>query len=98
MAYRYVRYSIDESVAIIVLNRPEALNALSHELVDELHQALGEAENDPAVRCVILTGEGRAFSSGYDITAGEDSPTDPSGQSAADYIAFWHRTNRQEID
>ena len=98
MAYQYLRYAIDESVAIIVLNRPEALNALSLELQDELHQALDEAENDPAVRCVILTGEGRAFSSGYDITGGEESPTDPTGQSATEYISFWYRTNRHEIN
>jgi enoyl-CoA hydratase/carnithine racemase len=97
VAYRYVRYSIDQSVAIIVLNRPEALNALSRELEDELHQALDEAENSRAVRCVVLTGEGRAFSAGYDITGGQD-PADPAGQSAAETISYWYRTNRQEID
>ena len=98
MTYQYIRYSIDESVGIIVLNRPETLNALSLELQAELHHALDEAENDPAVRCVILTGEGRAFSSGYDIADGEGSPTDPTGQSAAQYISFWYRTNRHEIN
>jgi enoyl-CoA hydratase/carnithine racemase len=98
VGYQYIRYSIDESVAVVVLNRPETLNALSLDLVAEIHQALEDAENNPAVRCVILTGEGRAFSSGYDIADGEGSPTDPTGQSAADYISFWYRTNRHEID
>jgi enoyl-CoA hydratase/carnithine racemase len=97
--YQYIRYTVDESVAIVVLNRPEVLNALSHELESEMHAAFDEAENDAAVRVVILTGEGRAFSSGYDITGGgEDNPTDPTGKAAAQYIAFWQKTNRHEID
>jgi enoyl-CoA hydratase/carnithine racemase len=100
MAYETIQYSVDEAVAVITLNRPDALNALSHELEDELHAALSEAENDDAVRVIILTGAGRAFSAGYDIAGSGDgtNPTDPTGQAATDYIAFWHRTNSHEID
>lgn len=55
-------------IALITLHRPERLNALSFELIDELMAALQDIESDPAVRAVILTGAGdRAFSAGADI-------------------------------
>jgi enoyl-CoA hydratase/carnithine racemase len=99
MGYQFIRYEIDQSVATIVLNRPEALNALSHELEAELHEALDAAERDDGIRAIILTGEGRAFSSGYDIgSSDEGDPTDPAGQSATQYLSFWQQTNRGEID
>jgi enoyl-CoA hydratase/carnithine racemase len=99
MGYQCVRYEVDDRVATIVLNRPDALNALSHELESELHEALDEAERDDDVKAIILTGEGRAFSSGYDIgSSDEGSPTNPAGQSAAQYLSFWHSTNRGEIE
>lgn len=54
--------------ALLTLNRPDKLNALSYALIDELMQALQWAEDTPEVRCVILTGAGdRAFSAGADI-------------------------------
>lgn len=55
-------------VAILTLNRPERLNAVSLQLKKELSQALGELEHDDDVRVVIITGAGRAFSSGIDMT------------------------------
>lgn len=72
-----VRLSLDGSVLTIELNRPHALNALTVRSGDELRAALTVAE-DPAVRAVVVTGAGRAFSSGADLkdTAG---PTLPSG-------------------
>jgi len=61
--------TVDRSgeVWLITLNRPRKLNALSTELLAHLADALAEAETDPAVRCVILTGAGRAFSAGADV-------------------------------
>ncbi|AQV97547.1 enoyl-CoA hydratase [Cupriavidus necator] len=53
--------------ALLVLNRPEKLNALSYALIDALAAHLQACEADDAVRCVILTGKGRAFSAGADI-------------------------------
>jgi enoyl-CoA hydratase len=55
-------------VRTITLNRPEKLNALSNALVGDLLQALDEAEKDSEVRVVVLTGSGRAFSSGADLS------------------------------
>lgn len=62
------------TVAVLTLNRPDKLNALSYRLITELHQALGEAESDSGVRAVVLTGAGdRAFSAGADIADLRDS-------------------------
>ena len=60
---------VEPPIAWIVLNRPERLNAISPEMLDELSKALDELEEDERVRVVIITGEGRAFSAGADVTA-----------------------------
>src|SRR6185295_13946392 len=68
MAYQNILSERVDKVAVITLNRPEKLNAMSYELASDLDQALGEIEADDEVRCVVLTGAGpRAFSSGGDI-------------------------------
>lgn len=60
--------AVDDRIALLTLNRPEQLNALSYGLIDELMTALDRVETDPEVRAVILTGAGeRAFSAGADI-------------------------------
>ncbi len=63
-----ILYEVEKGRARITLNRPEKLNALSRELQQELHEALWEADNDINVHAVILRGNGRAFSAGYDLT------------------------------
>jgi 2-(1,2-epoxy-1,2-dihydrophenyl)acetyl-CoA isomerase len=62
-----VKLSIDGHVAIITLNRPERLNAVSADLREGLHSALNEVAASDEVRAVILTGEGRGFCSGADV-------------------------------
>lgn len=62
-----VRYDVDGHVATITLNRPEKLNAMNYALHDELDEALTLADRDPAVRCIVLTGEGGNFCVGDDI-------------------------------
>lgn len=57
-------------VRVITLNRPDRLNALSHALMADLRQVLQEAESDPGTRAIVLTGAGRAFSSGADLRGG----------------------------
>jgi 2-(1,2-epoxy-1,2-dihydrophenyl)acetyl-CoA isomerase len=59
-----------DGVAWLVLNRPDALNAWTRQLGEELTQALDDVAADPAVRSIVLTGAGRAFSSGADLRAG----------------------------
>ncbi len=57
----------DEGVTTLTLNRPEAMNALDLTLKEQLLAALTDAAEDPAVRCVVLTGSGRAFCVGQDL-------------------------------
>jgi 2-(1,2-epoxy-1,2-dihydrophenyl)acetyl-CoA isomerase len=71
-----VAYEVTERVAWVTLNRPEALNAWTRQLGRELFDALGAAADDPDVRAVIITGAGRAFSSGADLKSGESIGSD----------------------
>ena len=57
----------DEPIAVVSLNRPRELNALSDELMEELVEALAALDRDEAVRCVVLAGSDRAFAAGTDI-------------------------------
>ena len=57
-------------VARITLNRPERLNAINNELLTDFSAALDDADTDPEVRCVVLTGAGRGFCAGADLKAG----------------------------
>ena len=68
MSYKTLLVDTADGVARITLNRPEKLNALSQQLLEELHAALKAAATDEGVRCVLLTGTGRGFSSGADLT------------------------------
>jgi 2-(1,2-epoxy-1,2-dihydrophenyl)acetyl-CoA isomerase len=65
-----VKLQIDSGVARIVLNRPEALNAWTRQLGEDMLAALEKAAEDSDVRAIVFTGEGRAFSSGADLKAG----------------------------
>jgi enoyl-CoA hydratase len=57
----------DEPIAVVILNRPEALNALSDPLMEELVARLTELDRDEAIRCIVLAGSERAFAAGADI-------------------------------
>lgn len=67
MAYETLIVEIEDYVALIRLNRPDALNALNTKLMQELAQALTAADKNPAVRCIILTGSEKAFAAGADV-------------------------------
>ena len=67
MAYETIIVEIEDEVALIRLNRPEALNALNATLLDELSAALSDADRNDKVRCIVLTGSEKAFAAGADI-------------------------------
>lgn len=69
LTFENITYEVEKGRARITLNRPEKRNALSIELVEELRDALWEADDDKAVHCVILKGAGTSFCAGYDLTA-----------------------------
>ena len=62
-----VRFEKQDSIAIVTIDRPEALNALNGDVIAELEQVVTALENDRDVRCLILTGEGRSFVAGAAI-------------------------------
>jgi enoyl-CoA hydratase/carnithine racemase len=66
-----VLYDVRDGVATITLNRPHAMNAWTPQLSDELSLAMGAADADDDVRAVVLTGAGKAFCAGADLSAGE---------------------------
>jgi len=70
MAYETIRYEIAESILTITLNRPERLNAFTLKMLNELVDAFDRADRDDEVRAIIVTGAGRAFCAGADLSAG----------------------------
>ena len=64
-----VLYKIREGIAYITLNRPEKLNAIDPEMRQLLWDAFQDVKNNPEVRCALVTGKGRAFSTGHDLVA-----------------------------
>ena len=68
-AYSEIQFDIDGAVATITFNRPDALNAITPHMFGELNDAADRAAADDAVRFVVLTGAGRAFSAGVDLKA-----------------------------
>ena len=67
MSFETILTETRARVGLITLNRPQALNALNSQVLDELNQALDQFENDPNIGCVVLTGSSKAFAAGADI-------------------------------
>lgn len=83
MDYEAIHYALDGPVATVTLNRPEKLNAYTARMGAELAHALRQADGDDAARVVILTGEGRGFCAGADISAGGASFDTRAGGAGA---------------
>ncbi|MGH7773723.1 MAG: enoyl-CoA hydratase/isomerase family protein [Candidatus Binatia bacterium] len=99
--YAEILYEKQRKGVLITLNRPEAMNAISRTLLKELHEALDEAEADPEVRAIVLSGAGRAFSAGMDQGTATGRRRDlvwpygiPTGMSAAELIDSWRSDRR----
>ncbi|KGX90195.1 enoyl-CoA hydratase-related protein [Pontibacillus marinus] len=65
--YETILYNVDQGVATITLNRPDSLNAFTKQLNDDVRKAVKQASGDSDVRCIVITGAGRAFCSGQDL-------------------------------
>src|SRR5262245_3238782 len=74
MGYEAVRYDVHDGIATITLSRPEAYNALNLTMGRDLFHATLEADEDRAVRCIVITGAGRAFCAGGDVKDFADNP------------------------
>lgn len=68
MAYDTLLYSLENGVATISFNRPDKFNALNKMVLTELSKALKDSSRNPAVRVIVLTGEGKAFCAGQDLS------------------------------
>src|SRR5919199_4160687 len=89
MAYEFVLAEAEGPLGIVTINRPKVLNALNHQVIDEVVTALEGLDRDPAVRCLILTGSERAFAAGADI--GQMAEAGPIEVLADDNFARWAR-------
>ncbi|PHQ66187.1 MAG: enoyl-CoA hydratase, partial [Sneathiella sp.] len=69
MSYETVKFDRDGHVAVITMNRPDSANALSMKMSQELMELSIECDENPDIRCVILTGAGRFFSAGGDLAS-----------------------------
>ena len=90
--YTLIKVGTEDRIAVIQLNRPEVLNALNMSLMDELLAALDEIEADRDLRCVVLTGNDRAFAAGADIKEMADAST--VEMLGRDQFAKWDRIRR----
>ncbi|MGE0601278.1 MAG: enoyl-CoA hydratase/isomerase family protein [Dehalococcoidia bacterium] len=84
-----VLYEKRESFAVITLNRPVVLNAINWSITRRLWWTLGEAEKDDEVKCIILTGAGRAFSAGGDIQSTPPPDNEPSPSGMQINLKIW---------
>jgi len=80
--------SVDGGIAVLTLNRPERLNALTRDMLSGLRTHLAALAEDPAIGCVVLTGAGRAFCSGGDVRvqAANAGKSDQSPEQRADQL------------
>ena len=67
MSYQFVLTAVDGAVGVVTIHRPEVRNALNHQTIAELVDALETFDRDDAIRCMVLTGDDRAFAAGADI-------------------------------
>ena len=74
-AFETLRYTKDQGVAHIALNRPQMRNALNIQMRDDFSEVLDAVSEDPEVRSLLITGEGRAFCSGADLTEFGTAPS-----------------------
>lgn len=97
MGYEEIHYEVADGRARITLARPDKHNAMTPRLLEELEHAVWEADEDLAVHCVILRGQGASFCSGYDLTALVDTRREGhrTGRSHDDDIWLIERNNRR---
>jgi len=73
MSYEHIRYEVADGIATITLHRPEKLNAFTTRMLEEMLDVFDRTDADDAVRVVIVTGAGKAFCAGADISGGSDN-------------------------
>jgi enoyl-CoA hydratase len=88
-----VKVMRDAPIAVVQLDRPEVLNALSEELMDELTSSLETLDGEPEIRCIVLTGSEKAFAAGADIKQSFVDAT-PASMLEQDLTTRWERVRK----
>ena len=88
MPFQNLLLEKDNNIAVVTLNRPEKLNAISRDLHQEMMQVCRELRDDDGIRVVIWTGAGRGFCSGVDLTASRDTPELPGRPERLDEFGW----------
>ncbi|MGH6778018.1 MAG: enoyl-CoA hydratase-related protein, partial [Bradyrhizobium sp.] len=86
MAYETITYEVAERILTLTLNRPDKLNAFNATMQHELIDAFDRADRDDDIRAIVVTGAGRAFCAGADVSGGATS-FDTSGRHGAGVFA-----------
>lgn len=92
MAYEFILVHRQEPVAVVQINRPQQLNALNSQVMLELTDALYELDTDDSIRCMIVTGNERAFGAGADIKDMADATA--VDMLRRNWIAYWDRIKK----
>lgn len=101
MSFETITYETEGPLAWITLNRPQKLNAISKTMVGELNRAMDQAQQDDGVRVILVKGEGRAFSAGFDLepeAAAGRTQTPTQTQTRAEEIAALKQELRNDFD
>ncbi|HJU29621.1 MAG TPA: enoyl-CoA hydratase-related protein [Candidatus Binataceae bacterium] len=97
MAFNTIALEKRDLIGTLILNRPEKLNAMTPELIAEFGEALTQVERDPEIKVLVIRGAGRAFSTGYDLSAGAEEggarpfTIDDDQRFLQRYIEHWMR-------
>src|ERR1700750_2024027 len=73
MAYETITYEVEDQILTLTLNRPDKLNAFTGQMMQEMIDAFDAADKDDNVRAIIVTGAGRGFCAGADLSSGGDT-------------------------
>src|SRR6266704_5403512 len=89
--FQHLLIQQDGNVLTIILNRPEVLNAFNNTMLAELTEAVEAAAKDETVRCVVLTGAGRAFGSGQDLRSLVEGRSSGAISTVSEHVQKYHR-------
>lgn len=80
MSYEFILLQRQGDVGIVTLNRPERMNAMTYEMSQEYSDAVAELNDDPSIGSIVITGAGRSFCAGVDISRFEDNVREKDGE------------------
>ncbi len=81
MSYEFILVERQGDIGIVTLNRPERMNAMTSEMSQEYNDAVAELNDDPSIGAIVITGAGRAFCAGVDISRFEDNVREKDGET-----------------